>query len=155
MNKPESKNVLSQEGKARKDAMLGQLQEELVSVHHKRRQRTRVAQGAAFVAVVAIAGLVWSLLPLTPNAGNRIATGTTNASATLRTSIASVSNVAGIDDRCVVENADDSATIETMADDELLAMLAAVGQPSVLGEINGKLRVISDSAPVRKQVKTL
>lgn len=155
MSKHELKNELSQEGKARKEGMLGQLQEELVAVHHRRRQRVRVAKGGSFVAAVLIAGVVWSFLSPKPDAGNRIAKGTTNTSPTLRTSIASVSNVAGIDDRCVVENSNSSATIEAMADDELLAMLSAVGQPSVLGEINGKLRVIPDSVPVRKRVKAL
>ena len=155
MSKPESKNGLSPEGEARKEAMLSQLQDELVSVHHKRRQRTRVAKGASFVAVVAIAGLAWSFLVLMDDAGNQIVEGTEIVSPALRTSIVAVSNVAGIDDRCVVENSDSSAAIETMEDDELLAMLAAVGRPSVLGEINGEVRVISDAPPARRQAKTL
>jgi hypothetical protein len=76
-------------------------------------------------------------------------------SAAPRLSVASVGNVNGIDARCVVANANNSASFEAMADDELLSMLAAIGQPSVLGEINGKVRLIPDSAPVRKQVDAL
>ena len=72
-----------------------------------------------------------------------------------RSSVVLVGNVEGIDDRCVVENSDNSAVFETMADDELLAMLAAVGAPSVLGKIDGKVQVIPDSAPLGKQVNSL
>jgi len=71
-----------------------------------------------------------------------------------RVSVSSVGNVSGID-QCMVVNSDSSAVFETIADDELLAMLEAVGQPSVLGEIDGKVRVISDAAPVRAEVDTL
>ena len=155
MSKPEFKNVLSQEGKTRKEAMLDQLQDELVSVHHKRRRRTVVAKGVALAAVVAIAGFAWSFLVPTAGSENRIVEGTTNMLVKPRVLVASVSNVEGIDDRCVVVNSDSSAEFEAMADEELLAMLAAIGQPSVLGEINGKVRLISDSAPVRKQVDAL
>jgi len=151
MSKPEPKNVLSQEGKARKEAMLGQLQDELVSVHHKRRQRVAVAKGVALAAVVVVAGLTWSFLVPTSDSENHIAEATPpKTSVVPRTMVSAVGNVDGIDERYVVANADSAAAFEMMADDELLAMLAEVGQPSVLGEINGKVRVIRDAAPRRK-----
>jgi len=155
MRKPDSKIVLSQEGKARKEAMLDQLQEELVSVHHRRRRRTAIAKGIALAAVVAVAGLAWSFLVSTADSENRIAERTAISSSASRMLVASVGNVEDIEDRCVVVNSDSSAEFELMADDELLEMLSAVGQPSVLGEIDGKVRVISDAAPVRKQVDAL
>jgi len=39
---------------------------------------------------------------------------------------------------------------ETIDDDELLVLLAAVGRPSVLGTINGELTVISTAKPASK-----
>lgn len=145
MSKPESKDDLSQEGKARKDAMLGKLQEKLLSVHRRRRQRTLFAQSAALTAVVVIAGLTWSFVASVADFENSIAEGKMSTSQTPRSFIASVGNVAGIDDKCVVVNTDNSAAFETIEDDELLALLAVAGQPSVLGKINGEARVIRDS----------
>ena len=63
MSKRESKIELSQSGKARKEAMLGQLKQELSSVHHKRRQRKAVAKGVGVVALVAICLLYTSPSP--------------------------------------------------------------------------------------------
>lgn len=153
MSKRESKIELSQSGKARKDAMLGQLEQELSSVHHKRRQRKAVAKGVGVVALVAIAGLAWPFL--VSDVEHPVAEPTTSTLSPLRSSVVLVGNVEGIYDRCVVANSDNSAAFEAMADDELLAMLAAVGAPSVLGEIDGKVRVIPDAAPLGKQVNPL
>ena len=154
MSKFESQHELSEQGKTRKQAMLGQLQDELVSVHHKRRQRKTLAKGVAFALVVGVAGLVWAFVVRAPDSENRIAEATPNTSM-LGKSIAAVGNVEGIDERCIVANENNSASIELMADDELLEMLAAIGRPSVLGEINGEIRIIPDTAPVRKRVEAL
>ena len=155
MNEPESKNSLSQAGEVRKQAMLGQLQNELASVHNKRRQRKVVAKGVAVAALVATASLAWSFLAPAPVPENRIAGDTPNTSAAQRVSLVVVNNVDDISDRYVVANSDSSAEFETMSDDELLAALLAAGRPSVLGKINGKVQVISDVAPKRRRSKAL
>lgn len=149
MSEPESKNDLSQQGKRRKEAMLEQLQQELACVHSKRRQRRAVAKGGALVAVLVIAGLAWSI-PRLPNEPERrlVSRPSNNTSPRQQTSLVeSVGNVTGIVDRCLVGNIKDSVEFETVTDDELLELLAAAGKPSVLGKINGKLRVISKTLP--------
>jgi hypothetical protein len=149
MNRRESKSFLSQEGEVRKQAMLGQLQDELVSTHHKRQQRNAIAKGVAFAAVLAIAGVAWSLA-LTTNSENRIANGTALAPVEPRSPFVSVGNIDGVNERCLVANSNSAAKLETVSNDELLTLLSAAGQPSVLGEIKGELRVIPVTSPKRK-----
>lgn len=158
MNKPESKNTLSQQGKARKQAMLGQLQTEFASVHHTRLQRAALANWVAFAAVVVvIAGFGWSLRTPNRDLENQIVDAATNTTAP-QPLVTAVGNVAGVSERYIVVNNDKLTAMETIADDELLTMLTNAGKPAVLGTINGELRVIPERStrrPRREQGKTL
>lgn len=148
MSEHERKNSLSAEGEARKEAMLVRLQDELGAVHHKRQQRNAVAKGVGLAAVVAIAVFAWSLSPET-RPENRVVEEGTSSPAALHPALASVGNVDGVNDKYLVANSGGSAGFETVSDDEFLALLSDAGQPAVLGEIDGKMRIIPD-APKRK-----
>ena len=150
MSKRESKHVLSPSGVARKKAMLGQLQEELAGVHHRRQQRNSIAKGVALATVIGMVAVALLVLAPRTSPENRIAEGVADATGHSRAAIASTGNVEGINDKYLVANSDSSAEFETVSDDELLALMSAAGQPSVLAEIDGKVRVIPDSIPKRK-----
>ncbi len=148
MSEHELKNLLSQEGEARKEAMLVWLQDELGAVHHKRQQRNVIAKGAGLAAVIAISVSAWSLSRET-SPENRVVEGGANSPMAQHSSVASVGNVVGVNDKYLVANPGGSVGFETVSDDEFLALLADAGQSAVLGEIDGKMRIIPD-APKRK-----
>ena len=55
-----------------------------------------------------------------------------------------------VDQNRVMEDRKALVVLEMIDDEELLSLLSAVGRPSVLGTINGKRTVISDSSPRRR-----
>ena len=58
-----------------------------------------------------------------------------------------VSNNPNVREKYVVGNSPTMLSLEIVDDEELLTMLAASGNPSILGKIDGELRLIPSSRP--------
>ena len=63
------------------------------------------------------------------------------------TYVTMVRNNPDVNDKYVVGNSPTLLDLVIVDDEELLSMLAAHGKPSILGKINGELRLIPSSRP--------
>ena len=154
----------SADGKARKAAMLEYLQGELALTHRRRRTRKFAGGVAALVAMCSIAGLMWlKAKPAADSPYPAIALDvmekpavesqrveTASVQAAIDQSPIGSTELEEVDQNRVMEDRKALVVLEMIDDEELLSLLSAVGRPSVLGTINGKRTVISDSSPRRR-----
>ena len=137
----------SADGKARKASMLEYLQIELASTQRRRRTRKRAGGVAALVAMCSIAGLIGlKAKPASDLPHPAIAHDTVEKPAVESQRVAA----AEVEQNRVTEDSKALVVLEMIDDEELLSLLSAVGRPSVLGTINGKRTVISNSSPRRR-----
>ena len=153
MNEFKPNPSLSSSAKARKEAMLIDLQDEL-AVFHRRRKRKRIVAGSL------VAGLTVFVIGLTLldfNLEENNVRPRDVAEAKFRQDqpsieappafVVTVGNNDKAGEKYVVKNHKTTLALETVGDEELLAMLAATGNPSFIGKIDGETRLIPDSPP--------
>lgn len=153
---------LSQSAEQRKAKMLVELQGQLASIHRRRKMRLTIAKSAGYGLVVVLAGFLASQFVFPPPVNFRpnlvVKTQPQEMPKANRklSFTEAVNNRQGISGkylvtnsrdlelaaRCLVSNGDRQLTFETIGDSELIDMLAACGQPAVLGRINGKAVLI-------------
>ena len=140
----------SADGKARKASMLEYLQIELALTQRRRRTRKRAGGVAALVAMCSIAGLIGLIglkaKPASDLPHPAIAHDTVEKPAVESQRVAA----AEVEQNRVTEDSKALVVLEMIDDEELLSLLSAVGRPSVLGTINGKRTLISNSRPRRR-----
>jgi len=153
MNESNPNRPLPPSVKARKEEMLIGLQSEL-ALFHLRRKRKRIIGGSLAVgAVVLLVGLVvLDFNAQESTAGpNDIAEKQVMQDQPLTETpssyVTSVNNNQNVTEKYIVGNSKTRFVMETVDDEELLRMLAASGNPSFLGKVNGELRLIPDARP--------
>ena len=151
MNESDTNRPLSPSVEARKEEMLFGLQSELALFHRGRKRKRMVAGSLVAGAAVLLVGL--SLLDFgdeeTMVQSNDIAEEQIRQDQPLVETpspyVVTVGNNDKVREKYIVENSETVLALETVDDEELLAMLAASGNPSFLGKINGEVRLIRDS----------
>ena len=155
----EKQEKLSPAGEQRKSEMLFGLLDEVASVHQRRKSRSAMLKGATVCLALVLTGFLASYSFRSASDPGSVETLVQVKSVLLPNSIAepvfltAVSNRQGIAEEFLVTNSHSSQKFivheisrelkfETIEDGELLDMLAASGQPAVLGRINGKAVLI-------------
>lgn len=140
---------------ARKEEMLVVLQSELTSFHRRRNRKRIIASSVAAGFAVLVAG--FALLDFDAEKTHVQTTDLATEQIRLEPPAAAtppsyayvkrVGNNPNVSDKYVVRNSPTLLALEIVDDQELLSMLAANGKPSILGRINGELRLIPSSRP--------
>ena len=155
MNESNPNRRLSSAVEARKEQMLVDLQGELASFHRRRNRKRIIASSVAAGVAVLVVGL--ALLdfdtqqnPVRPTNLAQEQIRREQPTTTPPPSYAFVKivgNNPNVGNKYVVVNSPTKLALEIVDDEELLKMLAASGNPSILGKINGELRLIPTSQP--------